>query len=144
MFHRGSCVFSRRVFAPLLLSIMLAPFSSHLMFAQHGGGGGIGGGAPSAGGGGRPGGVSEKDELKDFHRVMAVMATPDQKTKFNSISHDLQIVIDQLQTFRESWQKGPTAGSLAEHASALDQAIEKARTGNQRFLASFSRAQDSG
>jgi hypothetical protein len=144
MFHREICVRSCRVFALLLLSMMLAQLSSRPMFAQHGGGGGGIGGGASSGGGGRPGGVSEKDELKDFHRVMAVMATPDQKTTFNVIAHDLQIAIDQLQTFRDSLQKAPAVSSVAEHATTLDQAIEKARTGNQRFLASLSRAQDSG
>jgi hypothetical protein len=142
MFRHGIRIQSHRIFAPLLLSIMLAPLSSRAVFAQYGGGGG--GGAPSAGGGGRPGGVSEKDELKNFHRVMAVMATPDQRASFNSIAHDLQIAIDQLQTFRDFPQKSPAVGSLAEHETTLDQAIEKARTGNQRFLASFSHAQDSG
>ena len=42
------------------------------LYAQRGGGGGgMGGGVPTAGAG-RPGGVEEKDELKGFHRAMAV------------------------------------------------------------------------
>ncbi len=149
MFHRLTCrrirpTLVRLVMLRLTLAVLVL-FISRPLFAQHGGGGGgFGGGAPSSGGAGRPGGVSEKDELKDFHRVMAVMATPDQKSAFNIVAHDLQSAIDQLQVFREKLQKAPSIALLAEHTTVIDQTIEKARTGNQRFLASFSRAQDSG
>ncbi len=74
------------------------------MLAQHGGGGGGGrspmGGGGGTGGGGRPDGVSEKDELKDFHRAMALQATPDQRAAFAKVAQYVQAAVDQLQTFR--------------------------------------------
>jgi hypothetical protein len=114
------------------------------MLAQHGGGGGHG--MPTGGGAGtgRPGGVSEKDDLKDFHRAMAVQATDEQRAAFAKIAQYAQAASDQLKTFRESLQKVPASSPLADRAAMLDQAIEKARAGNQNFLTSFSSAQKSG
>jgi hypothetical protein len=114
------------------------------MLAQHGGGGGHG--MPTGGGAGtgRPGGVSEKDDLKDFHRAMAVQATDEQRAAFAKIAQYAQAASDQLKTFRESLQKVPASSPLADRAAMLDQAIEKARAGNQNFLTSFSPAQKSG
>jgi hypothetical protein len=101
---------------------------------------------PTGGGAGtgRPGGVSEKDDLKDFHRAMAVQATDEQRAAFAKIAQYAQAASDQLKTFRESLQKVPASSPLADRAAMLDQAIEKARAGNQNFLTSFSSAQKSG
>lgn len=130
------------------------------MFAQHGGGGGGHGIIGGGGGGdtGRPGGVSEKDDLKNFHRAMAIQATDEQRAAFAKIAQYTQTASDQLQVLRESFlsesplsksslneeKKAQDNSALAERATALDQTITKARAGNQNFLASFSAAQKSG
>ena len=127
--------------AVLIVGIALLA-SPRRTFAQHGGGGGGGHGSPS--GGGRPGGVSEKDDLKDFHRAMAVRASAQQSAAFASLVQDAQAASAQLQAFRESRQKGPASSALSDRAATLDQAIEKVRTGSKNFLASFSSVQKSG
>jgi len=127
--------------AVLIVGIALLASPSR-MLAQHGGGGGHG--MPSGIGAGRPDGVSEKDDLKDFHRAMAVQATAEQRAAFAKIAQYAQAAIDRLQTFRKSLPEIPAPAPLSDRATALDQAIEEARASNQNFLASFSSAQKSG
>ncbi|MGD0792162.1 MAG: hypothetical protein ABR920_10360 [Terriglobales bacterium] len=128
--------------AVLIVGIALLT-SPRRMLAQHGGGGH---GMPtgSGGGAGRPSGLSEKDDLKDFHRAMAVQANAEQRAAFAKVAQYAQAASDRLQAFRESLQKVPASSPLSDRATTLDQAIEKARAGNQNFLASFSSKQKSG
>jgi hypothetical protein len=119
----------------------------HSVFAQHGGGGG-GRGMMSTGAGGvvggRPDGVDEKDSLKDFHRAMALQATAEQRAAFAKVTQYTEAASDQLKAFRESLPKPPASSSLSDRATALDEAIEKARASSKNFLTSFSSAQKSG
>jgi hypothetical protein len=115
--------------------------------AQHGGGGGgrgIAGGGLSSGGVGRPDGVSEKDELKDFHRAIAVQATAEQRAAFTKVAGYAQAARDELHVFRESLRKVPAPSSLSDRAATLREAIDQAHASNQNFLTSFSSAQRSG
>ena len=112
--------------------------------AQRGGGGGHGTPTGIGGGGGRPGGVSEKDDLKDFHHALAVQATAEQRAAFARIAQSTQAASDQLKTLRESLQKNPAPSALSGPATTLDQTIEEARAGSKNFLASFSSTQKSG
>lgn len=115
--------------------------------AQHGGGGGGGGRGMGGGSGvgvGRPDGVSEKDDLKDFHRALALQATPEQIAAFRKVAQYTQTASDQLQSFRESLQKAVAAPPLAERSATVSESLQKARAGNQNFLTSFSDAQKSG
>jgi hypothetical protein len=123
-------------------ALLLAP---RAMQAQHGGGGG-GGGMGGGGGaiGGRPDGVSDKDELKEFHRAMEVKATAEQSAAFTKIAQYAQTAGERLQSFRESLKKVPASSPISEQASALDEAVASARGGNQKFLTSFSAKQKSG
>jgi hypothetical protein len=130
------------------------------MLAQHGGGGGggMGGGGAAGAGGGRnttplicvhdcrtlSEGLDTTDYLKNFRRAMAVQANPEQRAAFAKVTQYTQAASDQLQAFRESLQKVPASSPLSDRATAMDQAIEKARAGNQNFLTSFSSAQKSG
>jgi hypothetical protein len=127
------------------IALLISPCG---MFAQHGGGGGGGGrgllGSGTGANAGRPGGVSEKDDLKNFHQAMAVMATAEQRAAFAKISQYAQAAIDQLQAFRESLHQVPSGSPLSDRATAVERAIEQARAGNQNFLTSFSPAQKSG
>ena len=129
--------------AVLIVGIALLA-SPRGMLAQRGGGGGHGMPTGANTGTGPAGGVSEKDDLKDFHRAMAVQATAEQRAAFANVAQDAQAASDRLRTFRKLLLKVPASSPLSDRATALDQAIEKARTGNKNFLGSFSSAQRSG
>jgi len=141
-------VFDRLTFDHLTLvivgiALLTTPGS---LFAQHGGGGG-GHGMMSTGMGnsaGRADGVEEKDGLRDFHRAMAIQATPEQRAAFTKVSQYTEAAGDQLHAFRESLRQVNASSPLSERTTALDQAIARARVGNQNFLTSFSPAQKSG
>jgi hypothetical protein len=137
---RGRAPANRGVGVGLILALALA-VAPGKMLAQHGGGGGRG---MSAGGPNRPSGVSTKDDLQDFHRLVALQATPEQKAMFMRVLQDGQEASQQLKALRGRLQQPPASASLAEAASHLDQAIEEARTSSQGFVASFSKTQKSG
>jgi len=155
-------------FAALLvgLALLLSPGRA---LAQRGGGGGGGGHGMSTGisggvVGNRPDAVSDKDELKNFHRAMAIQATAEQRAAFAKVAQYTQTAIDQLKAFPESQPKTPasspptTASAVdastkvafakdpfaRDRATALDQAIQNARGSSQNFLSSFSAQQKSG
>ena len=98
-------------------------------------GGGSGGGASA----GRPGGVSEKDDLRSFHRAIALQATAQQSALFNTAIQDVENANAQLQAFRAAAQTVPPAPAATMH-----DLIEKVHSSNQSFLASFSSAQKAG
>jgi hypothetical protein len=131
---------NRRTGVALILAtaLVIAPCK---MLAQYGGGGGRG---MSGGGPNRPYGVSTKDDLKDFHRLVALQATQEQKTMFVRVVQDGQEASQQLKALRDMQQPPSAPADLPGRAAHLDQAIEKARTSNQGFVASFSPAQKSG
>jgi hypothetical protein len=132
------------------IALLAAP---HSTFAQRGGGGGGGRGMMSTGAGGvvggRPDGVSEKDDLKDFHRAMALQATPEQRAAFAKVTQYAEAASDQLKALKhslqgETAQKASASPPLPDRATALDAALEKARASNRNFLTSLSSAQKSG
>jgi hypothetical protein len=136
-----------RFFASVVTALIVAVAllaSPEMVLAQHGGGGGHGMGSGTGVGTGRPDGVSDKDDLKDFHRAMAVQATDEQRAAFAKIAQYAQAASDQLGAFRESVRKGATTPTLPDRGAALDQAIAKARASNESFVTSFFAAQKSG
>jgi len=146
-FCNGSTYKLRRIAAALRAGILLAALPAQ-MLAQHGGGGGGGGGRGIGGGSGisvgRPDGVSEKDDLKDFHRALALQASPEQIAAFRKVAQYTQNASDDLQSFRDTLKKSTLSSPWAESTNALHQAIASARAGNQNFLTSFTPAQKSG
>jgi len=124
------------------------------LYAQHGGGG-RGGGTGINGASSRPiicvydcrdlspGADLTGKDLKNFESLVAAQATAEQSGAFAKVLQDSQDAEAQLKAFRELAQKVPASEQLA-HRDTLDQALEKARTTNQNFLASFSQAQKSG
>ncbi|MGC2513823.1 MAG: hypothetical protein WA383_04825 [Terriglobales bacterium] len=112
--------------------------------AQRGGGGGHGMPAGAGAGVGIASGVSDKDDLKDFHPAMAVQATDEQRAAFAKIAQYTQAASDRLKAFRDLLQKVPASSPLSDRATNLDQAVEQARVSNKNFLASFSSKQKSG
>ncbi len=89
-------------------------------------------------------GRSSLNDLKEFQRVMAMQATPEQRAAFAKVTQYTQAASDQLHTFRESLEKAPPSTALSDRASDLSQAVARARAGCQNFLSSFSSAQKSG
>jgi hypothetical protein len=84
------------------------------------------------------------NDLKKFDQLMAVQATAEQSAAFARIRQDVQAAATQLKTFRQLLEKGPTASLQPDYGATLYQVLDKARTGNQNFLASFSAEQKSG
>jgi hypothetical protein len=138
MFRKGTS--SRTFFLFLSISILSLIISDQAALAQHGGGGGgMGGGSGGGASTGRPGGVSEKDDLRSFHRAIALQATAQQSALFNAAIQDVENANAQLQALRTAAQTVPPAPSATMH-----DLIEKVRSSNQSFLASFSAAQKAG
>ena len=120
-----------------------------LLLAQRGGGGGghVGGGTAGGGGlsgNGKPTGVSVKDDLKDFHEVLALQATSEQTGAFTALMKSTFAARVQLRAFLDQAGKPGPAAELASHGAALLQAIDSARNLNKLFLDGFSDRQKSG
>jgi hypothetical protein len=146
MFRRGSCIsgVARLVLGAALLA------SPCGVLAQHGGGGhGTGGDAGGTASGlsgptGRATGLSEKDDLKDFHAALAVQATSQQIIEYGAMLKSTTAASAELQALLDELGKQNNASKLAIHDATLAQALEKARMENQKFLDGFSDPQKSG
>jgi hypothetical protein len=118
------------------------------MLAQRGAGGGHTGGGLAGGDGlagvGKPSGVDSKDDLKDFHAVLAVQATAEQVIQYNFMLKSTAAASGELQAFLEQLGKQNNGSELASRDATVAQAIEKARTENKKFLDGFSDPQKSG
>jgi hypothetical protein len=144
MFRRGNTIFGVRR-AVLGAALLAYPWG---MLAQHGGGGRIGGGGAGGGGlsgsSGRASGVSTKDDLKDFRAALAVQATSQQVVEYTLMEKSAAAADAELQGYLALVSK-PNAGSeLASRGTILDQALERARTENRKFLDGLSERQKSG
>ena len=117
-------------------------------FAQHGGGGGhIGGSAAGGGGlssGNRASGVENKDDLRDFHEIMAVQASNEQKAAYAAMVKSTAAASAQLQGFVSLLDKQNNVSEIAQRDKSFADAIETARTLNKKFLEGFSEPQKSG
>jgi hypothetical protein len=118
------------------------------LFAQRGGGGGHVGG-PAAGGGGlsqvgRASGPDQKDELRDFHQIMAVQASGEQKLAFAAMVKSTAVAIAELEGFEGQLKKRDGGAEISQAGKNLGDAMETARTLNKKFLEGFSEAQRSG
>jgi hypothetical protein len=123
------------------------------LLAQRGGGGGGGGRTERkplvciydcSTTSGTSGEVSSEDDLKNFQRLLAVEATPDQSAALTKVMQYAQTASAQLQAFRDLLQKAPTSAALSDRAASLHRALNEARAGNQNFLDAFSPVQQAG
>jgi hypothetical protein len=125
-------------------ALLVYPLAS---FAQHGGGGGrIGGTAAGGGGlssGNRATGIENKDDLRDFHEIMAVQASNEQKAAYAEMVKSTAAASTQLQAFVALLREN-NASEIAKRDKSFADAIETARTLNKRFLEGFSEPQKSG
>ncbi len=144
-------MFSKRTHIPNLITVVLAATLLVCpcgMMAQHGGGGGTGGGSAGGGGlsgaGGRATGVSEKDELKDFRQVLAVQASSQQIVQYASMVKIAEAASAELRSFQERLDREKGGSELVSRGVTLDQALERARVENKKFLDGLSERQKSG
>jgi hypothetical protein len=142
MFYRYANAGMKTVFLLAALAVC-----SPALLAQHGGGGRIGG--ASAGGAGlnsgnHASGVDAKDDLRDFHEIMAVQASPEQKLAFAAMLKSTALASAQVQGFVDQLNKERNAAEIARRDKDLGDALEMTRTLNKRFLEGFSEAQKSG
>jgi hypothetical protein len=144
MFRHPRCVFDPSTFV-LAAALLAHPCG---VLAQRGGGGGhVGGGTAGGGGlngGGKATGVDEKDDLKDFHAALAVQATSQQIVEYAAMMKSTETANTELKAFLEQLSKQESAAALASRSPTLEQAIERARTENKKFLDGFSDQQKSG
>jgi hypothetical protein len=146
MFRKWSCISALKT---IVLGGFLLAYP-HGMLAQHGGSPGGGGLAGSAGGSGLSGpagratGVSEKDELKDYREVLAVQATSQQVIQFAAVVKVSEAAGAELRSFRERLGQENGGSGIASRGASLDQALEKARAENKKFLEGLSDRQKSG
>ncbi len=143
MFRRRSCSWELQTIT--IAALLAFPCA---VLAQHGGGGGhIGGGSPIGGpmgSGGRATGVDNKDDLRDFHEVLAVQASPEQMAAFSEMLKNTAAAAEELKAFQEQLQKESNTASLAGSDKTLEDALESARILNKKFLEGFSAAQKNG
>jgi hypothetical protein len=143
MFFHGN---SSRV-RSITIALTVLAFSS-FTFAQHGGGGGhIGGSAAGGEGlsaGNHASGVDNKDDLRDFHEIMAVQASNEQKAAYAAMLKSTGAAAAKLQALAEQLAKGNNAPEVTTSEKGFQDAIEIARTLNKRFLEGFSEAQKNG
>jgi hypothetical protein len=127
----------------ILIAALLA--CSRGMLAQHGGTAGRGGesGGGLSGPAGIATGVSDKDDLKNFHAALAVQATKPQIIQYASMVKSTDTAAAQLRSILELLSKN-NAGELTSRGATLDQAINQARTASKKFLDGFSDQQKNG
>ena len=87
----------------------------------------------------RPDGVDETDSLKTFHQTMAMQATGQQISEFQELVKTTNAAQEKLSTLNQASRK-----LTHDDAVSLNQALQSARSGAQKFQSGFSEAQRSG
>jgi hypothetical protein len=85
-----------------------------------------------------------KDDLKDFHLTLAVQATSQQIVEYAVMMKSTEDASAELKALLEHLSKENNASELASRGAAVEQAIERARAENRKFLDGFSEQQKSG
>ncbi|MGC2182416.1 MAG: hypothetical protein WA637_03955, partial [Terriglobales bacterium] len=89
-------------------------------------------------------GSTSDSSLQDFNRALAVQATPDQASRFQSLVKNTEAARKQaLDLFRLAAKAGDPA-EFSQHVAALKDAVEDVQGGNRAFVKSFSKPQKSG
>jgi hypothetical protein len=136
-----------RVSGALVMGAGLLLPGARLYAQRGGGGGGMGGGGVPTAGAGRPGGVEEKDELKGFHRAMAVQATSEQIAEFRGVVNQAEAArrdLDELVSGADSHASAKNADEWSARVVAVRQALDEARVETVKFVSKFSAAQKTG
>jgi hypothetical protein len=112
-------------------------------------GGGSAGGGGLSGGSGAASGLDVKDDLKDFHAVLAVQASSQQISEFDLMLKNTVVARDELHAFEEHIGKAnqgsePANRDVNLNTAALTQSLERVRAENKNFLDGLSEKQKSG
>jgi len=128
---------NRRRNSALAIVVLLCSLSA---LAQHGGHGGGGGrsGAP------RGAGNTTDSGLQDFNHALAVQATPDQVSRFQSLAKSTEDARKQAQDLLRLAAKADDPNDFSHHVAALKDAVEVVQGGNKSFVKSFTKSQKSG
>jgi hypothetical protein len=90
-----------------------------------------------------PSGVSSTDDLKDFKRVVALQASPDQIVQFRRLTEGTQVARRSAQDLLKLAEIASKTDLSRSHRLLIS-ALEEAQADNQNFLQSFSAVQKSG
>jgi hypothetical protein len=113
---------------------------THGAFGQHGGhGGGRRGASGSAGSG-----ETSDSGLQDFNHALAVQATPDQTSRFQSLAKSTEAARKQAQDLLRLAAKTDDPAEFSQHVAALKDAVEDVQSENRSFVKSLSKSQKSG
>jgi hypothetical protein len=129
-------------------SIVIAIIGSFLLLfsdtatAQRHGGGGMGGGGGISGIS-RPTGLDEQDNLKDFHKALAVQATSQQMAEFQALLKSIESAQAELLPFLPQPQTQNTMAQ-SDRWDPVNRALENVQSGNKHFQEGFSLAQKAG
>lgn len=119
----------------LALGVLL--FYSNGALGQHGR---HGGGAPRSTGSGGTGDSS----LQDFNHALAVQATPDQSSQFQTLAKSTEAARKQAHELLQLAAGANSSADFHRQSAALKDAVEDAQGGNKDFVKSFSKLQKSG
>jgi cell division protein ZapA (FtsZ GTPase activity inhibitor) len=120
---------------------MVLILASPAALGQHGGhsgGGGSRGGAP------RGTGSTGDSSLQDFNHALAVQATPDQASRFQSLAKNTEDARKQAQDLLRLSAKADDPAEFSRHVAALKDAVEVVQGNNKSFVKSLSKSQKSG
>jgi hypothetical protein len=113
---------------------------THAALGQHGGPGGGRRSASSSTGSG----ATSDSGLQDFNHVLAVQATPDQASRFQSLAKSTEEARKQAQDLLRMDAKADDPAEFSQHVAALKDAVEGVQRGNRSFVKSFSKPQKAG
>jgi hypothetical protein len=104
---------------------------------------GHGGGRRGASGSAGSAGASDSG-LQDFNHALAVQATPDQASQFQSLAKSTEAARKQAQDLLRLAAKADDAAEFSHHVATLKDAVEDVQGGNRSFVRGFSKSQKSG
>jgi hypothetical protein len=120
--------------AAIVLLCTLAALGQH---------GGPGGGRRSASSGTGSGATTDSG-LRDFNHALAVQATPDQASRFQSLAKSTEEARKQSQDLLRLDAKADDPADFSQHVAALKDAVEGVQSGNRSFVKSLSKSQKAG
>jgi hypothetical protein len=98
-------------------------------------------------GGNRASGIDTRDDLRDFHQIMAVQASREQKAAYEAMLSSTRVAsaeVEKLVGGAGNKDPRPDANPASGNDKGIDDALEIARALNKRFLEGFSETQKTG
>jgi hypothetical protein len=82
--------------------------------------------------------------LQDFNHALAVQATPEQASRFQSLAKSTEDARKQAQDLLRLAAKADDPAEFSRHVAALKDAVEVVQGDNKSFVKSLSKSQKSG